>query len=402
VTIGYADVAVRHARRCLELVEASPDAMADWDAPLAHEALARALAAAGVVNPVTGQPFTGELLFGVAGGIGFLYLVFDYSGWITVTADGRFNALYFEKKGFIETACGRLGLPVRVRPTSDRDATDRQVRQALATVPEVALTVELARVPGAAPGTSPMLPHPVTVSFVDSGPEPEAGSDPGLKAGSDSELKAGSNPDLTVVGLPRGRVTMSWDEVIEARWTHAKKYGGLYLFEPPAEAPDVRSALVQAIGRTADCLLEPGRGNSFDSSFGAPGIRRWARLLTDARDRKGWPKLFPEPEPLRDALDSVTRGLGGPGASGNASRRLYAAFLDQAAVLVEWPDLAAVADAYRDLGDRWAEVVQLAARPDATPADLAGPLPDLAEAEHSAALALRATVTALTDGGQPR
>jgi hypothetical protein len=47
VAIGYADVAVRHARRCLELVQASPDAMADWDAPLAHEAVARALAATG-------------------------------------------------------------------------------------------------------------------------------------------------------------------------------------------------------------------------------------------------------------------------------------------------------------------------------------------------------------------
>jgi hypothetical protein len=47
VAVGYADVAVRHARRCLELVEARPDAMEDWDGPLAHEAVARALAAAG-------------------------------------------------------------------------------------------------------------------------------------------------------------------------------------------------------------------------------------------------------------------------------------------------------------------------------------------------------------------
>src|SRR5215212_3638202 len=47
VAIGYPDAAVRHARRCLELVEATPDAMADWDAPLAHEAVARALAARG-------------------------------------------------------------------------------------------------------------------------------------------------------------------------------------------------------------------------------------------------------------------------------------------------------------------------------------------------------------------
>lgn len=47
VTIGYGDVAVRHGRRCLELVEAHPEAMAVFDAPLAHEALARALAAVG-------------------------------------------------------------------------------------------------------------------------------------------------------------------------------------------------------------------------------------------------------------------------------------------------------------------------------------------------------------------
>lgn len=45
--VGLPDVALRHARRALELVEAHPDEMADWDAPFAHEALARALAASG-------------------------------------------------------------------------------------------------------------------------------------------------------------------------------------------------------------------------------------------------------------------------------------------------------------------------------------------------------------------
>jgi hypothetical protein len=170
---------------------------------------------------------------------------------------------------------------------------------------------------------------------------------------------------------------MGWDEVIEAYWTHARKYGGLYLFGPPDRVPDVRSAVVQAIGRTADCLLEPGRGTNFDSSFGVPDIRRWARLLTDPRDKKGWPRLFPEPASLRGAMDSVVRGLGGSGRSGCASRCLYAAFLDQAAALIERPDPATVADAYRDLGDRWADVIQLAGRPDITPADLAESLPDL-------------------------
>lgn len=47
VKLGEAEVALRHARRCLELVEADPDEMADWDLAFAHEALARALAATG-------------------------------------------------------------------------------------------------------------------------------------------------------------------------------------------------------------------------------------------------------------------------------------------------------------------------------------------------------------------
>jgi hypothetical protein len=44
--LGRGEPALWHARRCLELVEASDDAE-DWDLPFAYEALARAHAAAG-------------------------------------------------------------------------------------------------------------------------------------------------------------------------------------------------------------------------------------------------------------------------------------------------------------------------------------------------------------------
>ena len=47
IKIGEAEIALRHARRGLELIEAHPDAMEDWDEPFAHEAIARALAALG-------------------------------------------------------------------------------------------------------------------------------------------------------------------------------------------------------------------------------------------------------------------------------------------------------------------------------------------------------------------
>lgn len=45
--LGDGERALHHARRCLELVEANPEVMEDWDLPFAHEALARALAASG-------------------------------------------------------------------------------------------------------------------------------------------------------------------------------------------------------------------------------------------------------------------------------------------------------------------------------------------------------------------
>ncbi|MFN8076658.1 MAG: hypothetical protein U0Q15_14730 [Kineosporiaceae bacterium] len=47
LAVGESGTGLAHARRCLELVRAHQQAMADWDEPFAQEALARALAATG-------------------------------------------------------------------------------------------------------------------------------------------------------------------------------------------------------------------------------------------------------------------------------------------------------------------------------------------------------------------
>jgi DNA-binding transcriptional MerR regulator len=48
--LGRPEPALHHARRCVELVEAAPDEMEDWDIAGAHEALARAHLVAGEVD----------------------------------------------------------------------------------------------------------------------------------------------------------------------------------------------------------------------------------------------------------------------------------------------------------------------------------------------------------------
>jgi hypothetical protein len=48
--VGRPEVALAHARRCLELLEDHPELAEDWDLAFAHEALARAHAATGDIE----------------------------------------------------------------------------------------------------------------------------------------------------------------------------------------------------------------------------------------------------------------------------------------------------------------------------------------------------------------
>jgi hypothetical protein len=53
--LALPEPALRHARRCLELVESAPDQMEDWDLAAAREALARAHATAGDADQASRQ-----------------------------------------------------------------------------------------------------------------------------------------------------------------------------------------------------------------------------------------------------------------------------------------------------------------------------------------------------------
>jgi hypothetical protein len=309
-------------------------------------ALTRALAAMGVVDPRTGTAYTEPLVFGVGGGIGFQYLVFAYEGWTSVAIEARRNTLYFEKASFVEHAATRLGVGVTVQRLPSPATAEKRLRAALAKAPEVVLTLDLARLPGHVVD-GPYLPHPVTV--------------------------AQQGDALVVTGLPGGRVTMPWPELLDARWTNASKYGGLHLLTP-GDPGDLRATVRAAIARTAACLLAPSR-TSFDGGFGIPGMRRWARLLTDPKDAKGWPTLFEGNHAA--ALESVRRGL-----ARGASRPLYAAFLTEAARILDDSSLADAATAYDELGRRWSALAGH------TPDELADALPGLADAEEEAARSL--------------
>ena len=62
VLAGSTDLALRHAARYLELIEANPDQAEDWDRAFAHEAMARALAMAGELDRARAERLEAERL----------------------------------------------------------------------------------------------------------------------------------------------------------------------------------------------------------------------------------------------------------------------------------------------------------------------------------------------------
>ena len=103
-------------------------------------------------------------------------------------------------------------------------------------------------------------------------------------------------------------------------------------------------------------------------SFSLPAWRKWARLLTDQKNAKAWPKVFAgRAGGLAGALLSVWEGVVPAGGYGGHLRGLYAEFLDQAAALLDNPRLEQPAAACRSAAHSWHTVAETAL-PDDVPA----------------------------------
>lgn len=95
------------------------------------------------------------------------------------------------------------------------------------------------------------------------------------------------------------------------------------------------------------------------SSFSLPAWRKWARMTTDARAAKGWPRVFADGRGIASAMASIYTGAG----NGAHLRGLYATFLDSAADLVGRPGLRDAAAAWRAAAAAWDALVDAALPP---------------------------------------
>jgi hypothetical protein len=293
-------------------------------------AMARLLAAIGVGDPGSGRPLTEAAALGISGGIGFAYFVFEYEDLTTLFLGGRINPFVLRHDP-TEVGLARLGVPVEVRQTRGPATAERQLRAALDRGRPVIATVDMARLHyrGMPPELCGMTPQDVLVELRD--------GEPVLW-------------DLAPVPVP-----LTWAELAEARAGIRSARHRLVIAGEPAGPVDLGGAAAAGIAETWAGMYEPPMRN-----FGLPGLAKWADLLADTHDAKGWTRLLAPPGHQFQLLTGMYDWIETAGTGGGLFRGMYAEFLEGAAGPLGRPELAKLAGQYRELAGAWTGLARAA------------------------------------------
>ncbi len=275
------------------------------------------------------------LLFGIGGGIGAGYILFEFKHDDSrVVGLGFHNTWQYLGRRLDRTA-ERLGVAVDWHRTGGTAAAARR------------LTGELER-------GRPCLvwPDRFHVGYRDL---PEA-------------LDGFGGHSVVVYGEHDGRVlvddrnlaplTVARTDLDRARARVGTYKNALLVVDDEPHAVDLPTAVRAGLADVVEHLGKPS------DSFGLPAWRKWGRMLTDERAAKAWPKVFADRVGLTGALLSTWEAIEPAGMTGGNLRPLFADFLDEAAAVLDVPALADEAVRWRGIADQWHEVAEILLPPD--------------------------------------
>jgi hypothetical protein len=296
--------------------------------------LASAMAQARVVDPATGEAFTELRLFGLSGGIGFMYFLFEYKGYPPMMT---FVCRSWSMPGpVIGRALEHAGIEHELRETTSAAAARRVVDEALASGRAAHVTLDFASLPSSGAPAEWIGQAPRQANVV--------GSEEGRY--------------LVDIGGPK---VLDHEVLARARAACRKEKHRSITFQPGVAGKDPVLATRTAVRSTARSFVEaPFKG--FTSNFGLAGLEKVARLSVDEKDKKGWPRVFDSGPLAYRALyrtwECATFALTPPAGG----RSYYAEFLAEASSL---PGLSALRDAAalaRKSGDLFGELAEEAVR----------------------------------------
>lgn len=290
--------------------------------------LQQALAYAGLKAPHTGQPYSEAMLFGLGGGLGLTYFSFEFGNAISVYISTCYHA------EIQRPAIKRLGLPVTVHETSSQKGAEKELKERLANGQPVIAWVDRGSLPYFAlpPQTIKYYYHCVLVYGFDE---------------AENRVDVADRPALPMHLTPA--------QLAFSRAAITAQKNRLLTVAPPDAEIDLPAAIREAIQANTKFMLEPPIAN-----FGLKALPKWADLLVNQKDKKGWPKMLPPGPALYNSLRSVYEFIFNYAGGGGKFRALYSRFLDEAAVVTGRPEFKETAAHYCELEDAWQEFAQAA------------------------------------------
>jgi hypothetical protein len=302
-------------------------------------ALSNTLLHAGITSPLTGKPYTEAMVNGLCGGPGFLYAVFEYKGWPPIlTLAMRSRSM---PDVYIAEGLSRLGVKINKRETTSPKPARAALDQALAAGKAALCVTDIAMLPwyGLPEEFAGAGPHVISV--------------------------VGRNGDEVWIDDRSPRpISLGIDQLDKARARYRQGKNRLITIEGPQPGYDANQAIRNAIADTARTYVEPAVPRPFWVNCGFSGIDKWRQMLTDRKDKKGWPTIFAEAglayAGLHRAYEWIEYSMTAPAGG----RPLYADFLDEAAESLGQATLREAALAYRKAGELWAGLARMIAECD--------------------------------------
>lgn len=279
----------------------------------------------GLQAPHTGQPYSEALLLGISGGIVMSYFSFAYQGYdphVAILTRNTFDPL--------NTLLQRLGVEQEILHTSIPEKGVANLVHTLENGLPAITWVDIFSLPYLElPNDDDMyLMYPVVVY----GYDPQA--------------------DLVwIADRARVPLTITTGQLATARARVKKdKFRVLTLSDPHARK--LPAAVRSGIRDTLQLFTEkPPRGTRDNFGFGA--YQHWRELLMNPRARNSWANVFPPGRAMLAGLTSAFSATLHNGEDDGAERSTYAAFLEEASLILKKPALLDAAARFRSSAQAW-------------------------------------------------
>jgi len=304
--------------------------------------VSNALAYAGARVPQTKQRYSEALLLGISGGAAFGYFVFDYKGHdphVALLSRNTFDPL--------QTLLERLAIPQDLFQTSDPKKGERNLIEVLESGRPAIVWADAFSLPYNSPAADQAIWGMLPILVY--------GHEDGKAYIAD---RSGKPLSSTADELARARARVKKD-----------KFRVLALGAPdPKKLP---GAIQKGIWQCIELFTEPPPKGTRDN-FGFAAYQKWANMLTNTRNPQSWERLLAPGSRMYAALAGSEHQ---PGAFGWArtfpsnqvdDRKLYADFLDEAALILRKPKLKPAGEKFRASSAAWEELTE-ALLPDEVP-----------------------------------